>query len=153
MEADDYDGTRRGASQYSGGNGLGVVYAGWVSGDREISIGAALSLSVGIAIQSFPEGAIVSMPLRAEGKSKAWSFAAGVLSGAVEPAGAILTVIAATHVIPLMPYFLSFAAGAMMYVVVEELIPEMSTGNHSNKGMVFFTVGFLLMMALDVALG
>ena len=134
------------------GMAVGVVYAGWASGDRAISLGAALSLSVGIAIQNFPEGAIVSMPLRAEGKSKTWSFAAGVLSGAVEPAGAILTVIAATHVIPLMPYFLSFAAGAMMYVVVEELIPEMSSGEHSNKGTLFFTFGFLLMMALDVAL-
>lgn len=135
------------------GMAVGVVYAGWASGDRAISLGAALSLSVGIAIQNFPEGAIVSMPLRAEGKSKIWSFAAGVLSGAVEPAGAILTVIAATHVIPLMPYFLSFAAGAMMYVVVEELIPEMSSGEHSNKGTLFFSFGFLLMMALDVALG
>ena len=135
------------------GMAVGVVYAGWASGDRAISLGAALSLAVGIAIQNFPEGAIVSMPLRAEGKSKTWSFAAGVLSGAVEPAGAILTVIAATHVIPLMPYFLSFAAGAMMYVVVEELIPEMSSGEHSNKGTLFFTFGFLLMMALDVALG
>ena len=112
-----------------------------------------LALSLGIAIQNFPEGAIISMPLRAEGESKAKAFAGGVLSGVVEPIGAVLTILAAQLVIPALPYLLSFAAGAMLYVVVEELIPEMSQGRHSNLGTVFFAVGFSVMMVLDVALG
>ncbi|MEE3467637.1 MAG: ZIP family metal transporter [Eubacterium sp.] len=135
------------------GMAVGVVYAGLVSGNGTISAGGALALALGIAIQNFPEGAIISMPLHAEGKSKGRSFLDGVLSGAVEPIGALLTIIAAGLIIPTMPYLLSFAAGAMMYVVVEELIPEMSAGEHSNIGVVMFAVGFTLMMALDVALG
>jgi ZIP family zinc transporter len=128
------------------------VYAGWHSGS-DISLGAALALSVGIAIQNFPEGAIISMPLCAEGESRIKAFTMGVLSGIVEPLGAFLTVLLAEQIVPMMPYLLSFAAGAMMYVVIEELIPEMSQGEHSNKGTIAFTGGFLLMMALDVALG
>ena len=113
----------------------------------------ALALSLGIAIQNFPEGAIISMPLRAEGVSKGKAFFYGALSGAVEPAGAALTILAAGLVVPFLPYLLSFAAGAMVYVVVEELIPEMSEGKHSNVGTVLFAAGFSVMMALDVALG
>ena len=113
----------------------------------------ALALSLGIAIQNFPEGAIISMPLRAEGESKGKAFLGGVLSGVVEPIGAVLTIIAAQLIIPALPYLLSFAAGAMLYVVVEELIPEMSQGQHSNIGTLFFALGFSLMMILDVALG
>ncbi|MCR4851679.1 MAG: ZIP family metal transporter [Lachnospiraceae bacterium] len=135
------------------GMAVGVVYAGFISGNTTITAGGALALALGIAIQNFPEGAIISMPLRAEGRSKSKAFMDGVLSGAVEPIGAALTIIAAGFIIPAMPYFLSFAAGAMMYVVVEELIPEMSSGEHSNIGVIMFTVGFTLMMALDVALG
>ena len=123
--------------------------------DRLIDSDAAgaLALSLGIAIQNFPEGAIISMPLRAEGESKGKAFLGGVLSGVVEPIGAVLTILAAQLVIPALPYFLSFAAGAMLYVVVEELIPEMSQGKHSNIGTIFFAVGFSVMMTLDVALG
>ena len=135
------------------GMAVGVVYAGFISGNTSISAGGALALAIGIAIQNFPEGAIISMPLRAEGKSKGRAFLDGVLSGAVEPVGALLTILAAGSIIPAMPYLLSFAAGAMMYVVVEELIPEMSEGEHSNIGVIMFAVGFTLMMALDVALG
>lgn len=135
------------------GMAVGVVYAGFVSGNAAITAGGALALAIGIAIQNFPEGAIISMPLHAEGKSKWRAFADGVLSGAVEPLGAALTVVAAGFFIPAMPYLLSFAAGAMMYVVVEELIPEMSEGEHSNIGVIMFAAGFTLMMALDVALG
>ncbi len=135
------------------GMAVGVVYAGLASGNALITSGGALALALGIAIQNFPEGAIVSMPLCAEGNSRAKAFFYGVLSGAVEPIGALLTIIAASLIIPAMPYLLSFAAGAMMYVVVEELIPEMSEGEHSNIGVVMFTMGFTLMMALDVALG
>ncbi len=135
------------------GMAVGVVYAGLVGGSETISTGGALALSLGIAIQNFPEGAIISMPLFAEGKSKPKSFWLGVLSGAVEPLFGALTVIVAALVVPAMPYFLSFAAGAMLYVVVEELIPEMSAGKHSNIGVVAFAIGFSLMMALDVALG
>ena len=112
-----------------------------------------MALSLGIAIQNFPEGAIISMPLRAEGMKKGRAFAGGVLSGVVEPIGALLTILAAGLVVPALPYLLSFAAGAMLYVVVEELIPEMSQGNHSNLGTVFFAAGFSVMMVLDVALG
>ncbi len=135
------------------GMAVGVVYAGLISGNGSISAGGALALALGIAIQNFPEGAIISMPLHAEGTSKGKAFLDGVLSGAVEPIGAILTIVAASFIVPAMPYLLSFAAGAMMYVVVEELIPEMSAGEHSNIGVVMFAVGFTLMMALDVALG
>lgn len=135
------------------GMAVGVTYAGWISGNTSMTMAGALALSIGIAIQNFPEGAIVSMPLRAEGMSRNKSFFYGVLSGAVEPAGAVLTVILASYLIPSMPYMLSFAAGAMMYVVVEELIPEMSGGRHSNVGTIMFSIGFTLMMALDVALG
>ena len=135
------------------GMAVGVVYAGYLSGSAEITAGGALALSLGIAIQNFPEGAIISMPLHAQGRSRGRSFFDGVLSGAVEPVGAVLTILLARFLIPAMPYLLSFAAGAMMYVVVEELIPEMSEGEHSNIGVVMFAVGFTLMMALDVALG
>ncbi|MBQ9152450.1 MAG: ZIP family metal transporter [Solobacterium sp.] len=134
------------------GMAVGVVYAGWLSGSAEISAGGALALALGIAIQNFPEGAIISMPLHAEGKSRWKAFLDGVLSGAVEPIGGFLTILAASRVVPLMPYLLSFADGAMMYVVVEELIPEMSAGKHSNLGTVMFAMGFTLMMALDTAL-
>lgn len=135
------------------GMAVGVVYAGYLSGTAQITAAGALALSLGIAIQNFPEGAIISMPLRAEGMSKSRSFWGGVLSGIVEPIGAVLTILAASVIVPALPYLLSFAAGAMMYVVVEELIPEMSQGEHSNIGTVFFAVGFSLMMVLDVALG
>ena len=135
------------------GMAVGVVYAGLISGNASITSGGALALALGIAIQNFPEGAIISMPLKAEGKSKGKAFLDGALSGAVEPIGALLTILAAGFFLPAMPYLLSFAAGAMMYVVVEELIPEMSEGEHSNIGVVMFALGFTLMMALDVALG
>ncbi|MCR4813622.1 MAG: ZIP family metal transporter [Lachnospiraceae bacterium] len=135
------------------GMAVGVVYAGMVSGMENITAGAALALALGIAIQNFPEGAIISMPLYSEGKSKSKSFGLGVLSGAVEPVFGGITVLIAGLVVPAMPYLLSFAAGAMLYVVVEELIPEMSAGKHSNIGVISFAVGFSLMMALDVALG
>ena len=135
------------------GMAVGVVFAGLLSGSAEITAGGALALSLGIAIQNFPEGAIISMPLHAEGKTKIKAFSDGVLSGAVEPIGALLTVLFAGLLIPAMPYLLSFAAGAMVYVVVEELIPEMSAGEHSNVGVVMFALGFTLMMALDTALG
>lgn len=135
------------------GMAVGVVYAGFLSGSATITAGGALALSLGIAIQNFPEGAIISMPLHAEGQSKAKAFLEGVLSGAVEPLGAVITILLASLIVPAMPYLLSFAAGAMLYVVVEELIPEMSEGEHSNIGVVMFALGFTLMMALDVALG
>ena len=135
------------------GMAVGVVYAGYLSGSAQITAAGALALSLGIAIQNFPEGAIISMPLRAEGMQKPQAFFSGVLSGAVEPIGAVLTILAAQLIVPLLPYLLSFAAGAMLYVVVEELIPEMSQGTHSNIGTIFFAVGFSAMMVLDVALG
>ena len=135
------------------GMAVGVVYAGWLSGNTYITVTGALALSIGIAIQNFPEGAIISLPLRAEGAGKGKSFLYGVLSGIVEPIGAFLTILAATLILPALPYLLSFAAGAMMYVVIEELIPEMSVGKHSDIGTAFFAMGFTLMMALDVALG
>ena len=135
------------------GMAVGVVYAGLMNGTANITAGAALALALGIAIQNFPEGAIISMPLFSEGKSKPKSFGLGVISGAVEPVFGGLTVLIAGLVIPAMPYLLSFAAGAMLYVVVEELIPEMSQGRHTNVGVISFAVGFSLMMSLDVALG
>lgn len=135
------------------GMAVGVVYAAFLSGGSEITAGAALALSLGIAIQNFPEGAIISMPLRAEGKTKLRAFGDGVLSGAVEPIAALVTILASRAIGLALPYLLAFAAGAMLYVVVEELIPEMSEGEHSNVGVVSFALGFTLMMALDVALG
>lgn len=134
------------------GMAVGVMYAGFLSDNAQITAASALALSLGIAIQNFPEGAIISMPLRAEGEGKGRAFLGGALSGLVEPIGALLTIFAAQHVLPALPYLLSFAAGAMLYVVVEELIPEMSQGRHSNLATVFFAVGFSLMMVLDVAL-
>ena len=135
------------------GMAVGVMYAGFLAGNAQITAASALALSLGIAIQNFPEGAIISMPLRAEGESKGRAFWGGVLSGVVEPIGAVVTILAAQLVIPALPYLLSFAAGAMLYVVVEELIPEMSQGKHSNLGTVFFAAGFSVMMVLDVSLG
>ena len=135
------------------GMAVGVVYAGLLSGSANITAGGALALALGIAIQNFPEGAIISMPLYAEGKKKSRSFWLGVLSGAVEPVFGAITVLLVGLIVPAMPYLLSFAAGAMLYVVVEELVPEMSAGKHTNIGVVAFAVGFSLMMALDVALG
>ena len=135
------------------GMAVGVVYAGYLSGNAQITAAGALALSLGIAIQNFPEGAIISLPLRAEGAGKGRAFMGGVLSGVVEPIGAVFTILAARLIVPALPYLLSFAAGAMLYVVVEELIPEMSQGEHSNIGTVFFAVGFSVMMILDVALG
>ncbi|EWM54792.1 ZIP family metal transporter [Ruminococcus flavefaciens] len=135
------------------GMAVGIVYAGFMSGSSDMTAGGAFALALGIAIQNFPEGAIISMPLHAEGKSKVKAFADGVLSGIVEPIGAALTILFAGLFLPAMPYLLSFAAGAMIYVVVEELIPEMSEGEHSNIGVIMFSVGFTLMMILDVALG
>ena len=136
------------------GMAVGVMYAGFLAGNTpQITAASALVLSLGIAIQNFPEGAIISMPLRAEGERKGRAFLGGVLSGVVEPIGAVLTILAAQLVIPALPYLLSFAAGAMLYVVVEELIPEMSQGKHSNIGTIFFAAGFSVMMTLDVALG
>ena len=135
------------------GMAVGVVFAGYMAGNSTITAAGALALAIGIAIQNFPEGAIISMPLRGQGMSKTKAFVYGSLSGLVEPIGALLTILAASFILPVLPYLLSFAAGAMMYVVVEELIPEMSEGNHSNIGTIVFAVGFTLMMALDVALG
>lgn len=135
------------------GMAVGVVYAGWLAGETGVSQTAALALAIGIAIQNFPEGAIVSMPLLAEGMPRGKTFWMGVLSGVVEPIAAALTILAASAVVPVLPYLLAFAAGAMMYVVVEELIPEMSEGRHSNAGTITFSLGFVLMMILDVALG
>ena len=135
------------------GMAVGVVYAGLRAGNAGITGAGALALALGIAIQNFPEGAIVSMPLRAEGMSKGKTFLFGVLSGVVEPIAAAVTILAASAVVPAMPYLLAFAAGAMMYVVVEELIPEMSEGEHSNWGTIAFSLGFVLMMILDVTLG
>ncbi len=135
------------------GMAVGVVYAGYLSGSAEISAMGALALALGIAIQNFPEGAIISMPLRSEGTGKGKAFTYGLLSGVVEPIGALLTIAASGFIIPALPYLLSFAAGAMIYVVVEELIPEMSQGEHSNIGTLFFAVGFSVMLVLDVALG
>ena len=135
------------------GMAVGVMYAGFLSEDSPITAASALALSLGIAIQNFPEGAIISMPLKAEGERNGRAFLGGVLSGVVEPIGAVLTILAAQFIVPALPYLLSFAAGAMLYVVAEELIPEMSQGRHSNVGTVCFAAGFSIMMVLDVALG
>ena len=135
------------------GMAVGVIYAGLLKGEGSITVGAAFALALGIAIQNFPEGAIVSMPLKGEGMSTRKAFASGVLSGAVEPVAAVLTILATGAITVALPYLLSFAAGAMMYVVIEELIPEMSKGEHSNIGVIAFALGFCLMMILDVTLG
>lgn len=135
------------------GMAVGVVLAGWMAGNETITAAATLALSIGIAIQNFPEGAVISIPLRGEGMKKGRAFLYGVLSGAAEPAAAMLTIWAAGLVLPALPYLLSFAAGAMIYVVVEELIPEASAGKHSNLGTLFFAAGFTIMLALDVVLG
>ena len=135
------------------GMAVGVVAAGWLAGNESISAAAALALSLGIALQNLPEGAIISMPLKSNGMKKGRAFGYGVISGAIEPIGAILTILLANILVPVLPYLLAFSAGAMLYVVVEELIPEMSEGEHSNIGTIFFAIGFTLMMVLDVALG
>ena len=135
------------------GMAVGVVFAGFLSGNTSITFLSALALTIGIAIQNFPEGAIISMPLKLEGVSKLKSFIYGVLSGIVEPIGAFVTILLTSLITPFMPYFLSFAAGAMIYVVVEELIPESQTGKHSNLGTIGLSIGFILMMILDIALG
>ena len=135
------------------GMAVGVVAAGWLGGNESISAATALALSLGIALQNLPEGAIISMPLRSGGMKPGKAFGYGVASGIIEPIGAVATIMLASLVVPILPYLLSFAAGAMLYVVVEELIPEMSEGEHSNIGTVFFALGFTLMMMLDVALG
>lgn len=135
------------------GMAVGVVYAGYLAGSTQISAAAAMALSLGIAIQNFPEGAIISMPLCTKGMPKGKAFVYGVLSGAVEPVASVFTLWAASLVVPVLPYFLSFAAGAMLYVVVEELVPKMSVGETTNIGIFMFAAGFSLMMILDVALG
>ena len=135
------------------GMAVGVVAAGWLTGSESISFAAALALSLGIALQNLPEGAIISMPLKSNGMGRGRAFGYGVASGIIEPIGAALTIALAPFVVPILPYLLAFAAGAMLYVVVEELIPEMSEGAHSNIGTIFFALGFTLMMMLDVALG
>jgi len=135
------------------GMAVGVVVAGWLTGNESISAAGAFALSLGIALQNLPEGAIISMPLKSNGMCRSKAFGYGVASGVIEPIGAVLTILLAELIVPLLPYMLSFAAGAMLYVVVEELIPEMSEGEHSNIGTIFFAVGFTLMMMLDVALG
>ncbi len=135
------------------GMAVGVVFAGALSGNTEVSFAGAMSLAIGIAIQNFPEGAIISMPLKGTGISKARAFCYGTLSGAVEPLGALLMIVLSSLLTPILPYFLSFAAGAMIYVVIEELIPEASEGLHTNLSTIGFAAGFILMMILDVALG
>ena len=135
------------------GMAVGVVLAGALMGESEVSLAGALALSVGIAIQNFPEGAIISLPLRSAGETRGKAFYHGTLSGAVEPVAAVLTILLARFIEPVLPYLLSFAAGAMLYVVVEELVPESAQGEHSNIGTIGFAVGFVIMMALDVALG
>ena len=135
------------------GMAVGVVAAGWLSGNESISFASALALSLGIAMQNLPEGAIISLPLKSNGMGRGRAFGYGVASGIVEPLGAILTILLAGLVVPILPYLLAFAAGAMLYVVVEELIPEMSEGEHSHIGVLCFALGFSLMMVLDVALG
>lgn len=135
------------------GMAVGVVLAGAVAGDIVLTMAGALALSIGIAIQNFPEGAIISMPLKSEGFSKKKAFSYGVLSGVVEPIAALLTLLLANFITPILPYLLSFAAGAMIYVVVEELIPESQTGKHTNLATIAVAIGFTLMMILDITLG
>lgn len=135
------------------GMAVGVALAGALEHNSYMPMAGAIALAIGIAIQNFPEGAIVSMPLRSAGNSRMKSFIMGIMSGAVEPIAAILTILLASIVVPVLPYLLAFAAGAMIYVVVEELIPETQDGEHSNMGTIGFAVGFILMMSLDVLLG
>ena len=135
------------------GMAVGVIFAGMVNSHSEITLLGAMTLSLGIAIQNFPEGAIVSIPLKNQGESKKKSFIIGVLSGVVEPVAAVITLLLAEILSPVLPYVLSFAAGAMLYVAAEELIPEASGGEHSHMGTVGFVAGFVLMMIFDVALG
>lgn len=135
------------------GMAVGVVYAGLLAEQSEITMLGALALSLGIAIQNFPEGAIVSMPLRSQRMSRRKACLYGIASGAVEPVAALITILLSSILVPVLPYFLSFAAGAMLYVVVEELIPEMAEGKHSNIGTLMFAAGFSIMMILDVTLG
>ena len=135
------------------GMAVGVVFAGAISGNSGITMAGAIALAIGIAIQNFPEGAIISMPLKSEGTTKSKAFLYGTLSGIVEPIGAILTILLTSLVVPVLPYLLSFAAGAMIYVVVEELIPSAQTGEHSNIGTIGVAIGFVIMMILDIALG
>lgn len=135
------------------GAACGAIIAGVISGEGNVTMAGAVALAIGIAIQNFPEGAIISLPLRSEGNSRGKSFLLGMLSGIVEPLGAVAAILLATIVTPILPYMLAFAAGAMIYVVVEELIPEANAGEHSNLGTISFAVGFVLMMILDVALG
>ena len=132
---------------------VGVVFSGVLAQNTTITLAGAFALSIGIAIQNFPEGAIISMPLKNEGISKPKAFLYGTLSGVVEPIGAIITILLTSIVTPILPYLLSFAAGAMIYVVVEELIPESQAGEHSNIGTIGVAIGFVIMMILDVALG
>ncbi len=135
------------------GMAVGITFAGALMAETGITMAGALALAVGIAIQNFPEGAIISMPLRSAGTSRSKAFLYGVLSGIVEPLGSVITIVLAAHVVPVIPYLLAFAAGAMIYVVVEELIPESQSGEHTNIGTVGVAIGFALMMVLDVALG
>ena len=135
------------------GMAVGVVFAGLLTGSAPITVAGAFALTIGIAIQNFPEGAIISLPLHSEGQSKLRAFIMGTLSGVVEPIGALVTILCAKVLVPIVPYMLAFAAGAMIYVVVEELIPESAQGDHSDMGTMGFAVGFLIMMILDVALG
>lgn len=135
------------------GMSVGVTFAGALLGNTGITMAGAFALAVGIAIQNFPEGAIISMPLRSEGVSRVRAFVYGALSGIVEPIGAVITILLAKQIVPALPYLLAFAAGAMIYVVVEELIPESQAGEHSNIGTIGVAVGFVIMMILDVALG
>lgn len=135
------------------GMAVGVVVAGFMNGTTGVTMASAVALAIGIAIQNFPEGAIISLPLKGEGSSKGKAFLYGMLSGIVEPIAAIITILLSSYIIPVLPYLLSFAAGAMIYVVVEELIPESSHGKHSNIGTIGFGIGFIIMMILDVALG
>ena len=135
------------------GMAVGVVVAGFMNGTTGVTMASAIALAIGIAIQNFPEGAIISLPLKGEGSSKGKSFLYGMLSGIVEPIAAIITIVLSSFIVPVLPYLLSFAAGAMIYVVVEELIPESAQGSHSNIGTIGFGIGFIIMMILDVALG
>lgn len=135
------------------GMAVGVVFAGMLAEGSTITVTGAFALAIGIAIQNFPEGAIISLPLKSGGTGKRKAFTMGMLSGIVEPLGAVLTILLSSVIVPVLPYLLSFAAGAMVYVVVEELIPESAEGEHSNMGTIGFAAGFVLMMILDVALG
>ena len=135
------------------GMAVGVCFAGFLAGNAGISLLAAMLLAIGIAIQNIPEGAIISMPLKMQGASKKKAFIYGVLSGVVEPIAAVITILLINIVVPLLPYLLSFAAGAMIYVVIEELVPEMHSGSKSTLGVIGVTIGFLVMMILDIALG